>query len=102
MWVRGDYDKWFLTSQHEVSYLTLREAAANFLEHVGESCYTLRGATFLNCGVIGICVLVLFLLGSAFLVIKPFSYFPITSRCANLSDLRCCLTATVQVSLTPE
>ena len=42
MWVRGDYDEWFLTSQHELSYLTLREAAANFLEHAGEDQVILR------------------------------------------------------------
>jgi len=36
MWVRGNDNEWLLTSQHELAYLTLREAAANFLEYAAE------------------------------------------------------------------
>jgi len=36
MWVRGDDNEWFFTSQHELAYLILREAAANFLEYAVE------------------------------------------------------------------
>jgi len=42
MWVRGDYDEWFLTSQHELAYLTLREVAANFLAYAAEDQVILR------------------------------------------------------------
>ena len=42
MWVRGDYDEWFLTSQHELAYLTLREVAASFLAYAAEGQVVLR------------------------------------------------------------
>jgi len=42
MWVRGNDNEWFLTSQHELAYLTLREAAANFLEYAAENQVILR------------------------------------------------------------
>ena len=42
MWVRGDDNEWFLASQHELAYLTLREAAANFLEYAVEDQEILR------------------------------------------------------------
>ena len=37
MWARGDDgNEWFLTSQHELTYLILREKTGNFLVEAGE------------------------------------------------------------------
>jgi hypothetical protein len=42
MWVRGDDNEWFLTSQHELTYLTLRDMAGGFLEEAAEDQDILR------------------------------------------------------------
>ena len=43
MWVGGDDgNEWFFTSQHEITYLILREKAGNFLAEAGEDQTILR------------------------------------------------------------
>jgi len=42
MWARGDDNEWFLTSRHELAYLTLREMAGDFLQDAAEDQDILR------------------------------------------------------------